>query len=52
MMLDLDAGKYAAFVWPAFAITGLLLAWMIADTLARARHWRRRVRQLEDEADR
>lgn len=51
-MLDLDAGKYAAFVWPAFAVTALLLGWMIADSLARASRWRRRVRRLEDEADR
>jgi heme exporter protein D len=51
-MLDLDAGKYAAFVWPAFAVTAVLLVWMVADTLLRARRWRRRVRQLEDEAGR
>jgi len=51
-MLDLDAGKYAAFVWPAFVLTAVLLAWMVADTLIRTRRWRRRVRQLEDEAGR
>jgi heme exporter protein D len=40
-MLDFDAGKYAAFVWPAFAVTALAFAWMIADSLARARRWKR-----------
>ncbi|MDP3852190.1 heme exporter protein CcmD [Phenylobacterium sp.] len=42
-MLDLDAGKYAAFVWPAYAITALVFAAMIGATLSRARRWRRRV---------
>ena len=51
-MLDLDAGKYAIFVWPAFAATGLLLAWMVVDSLVRAWRWRREVRRLEDEAGR
>lgn len=41
-MLDLDAGKYAAFVWPAYAITAAVFAGMIWTTLARARRWRRR----------
>ncbi|WP_309644643.1 heme exporter protein CcmD [Phenylobacterium sp.] len=40
-MLDLDAGKYAAFVWPAYAITLAVFAAMIWATLARARRWRR-----------
>ena len=39
--MDLDAGKYAAYVWPAFAAVAAVFAWMVADTLARARRWRR-----------
>ncbi len=35
------AGKYAAFIWPAYGVCALLFALMIVDTLARARHWRR-----------
>ena len=42
-MLDFDAGKYAAYVWPAFAVTALAFGWMIADSLARARRWKREV---------
>jgi heme exporter protein D len=45
-MLDLDAGKYAMFVWPAFAITAVVFAGMIADSLLRARRWRRKVEDL------
>lgn len=45
--LDFDAGKYALFVWPAFAITAVVLAWMVADSLLRARRWRREAERLE-----
>jgi heme exporter protein D len=41
-MLDLDAGKYAVYVWPAFAITAAVFVGMIAESLAHARRWRRR----------
>jgi heme exporter protein D len=40
-MFDFDAGRYAIFVWPAYAVTGLVLAVLILDTLLRARRWRR-----------
>lgn len=46
-MLDFDAGPYAAYVWPAFAITVIAFAAMIADSLARARRWRREVETRE-----
>ncbi|WP_091735548.1 heme exporter protein CcmD [Phenylobacterium immobile] len=46
-MLDLDAGKYAAFVWPAFAITALVFVVMIAACLNHARRWRARAEALE-----
>jgi heme exporter protein D len=45
-MPDLDTGKYALFVWPAFAVTALGFAWMIADSLARARRWKAEVERL------
>ncbi|MBQ1543366.1 MAG: heme exporter protein CcmD [Caulobacteraceae bacterium] len=47
-MIDLDVGKYGAFVWPAYAATAAALAWMIADSLIRARRWRREVERRED----
>ena len=41
------ADKYAAFVWPAYAVTALAFAWMVVDTLVRAWRWRRQVKRLE-----
>ncbi|MDB5449604.1 MAG: ccmD [Phenylobacterium sp.] len=45
-MLDFDAGKYAAFVWPAYGITALVFVMMIVGALAHARRWRRRAEEL------
>ena len=42
-MLDFDAGKYAAYVWPSFAVSVLFVGAMIADSLARARRWKHEV---------
>ena len=28
-MLHLDMGKYAAFVWPVYAISAAVLIWML-----------------------
>ena len=42
--------RYAAFIWPAYGVTALAFAWMVADTLWRAWRWRRRAQQLEREA--
>jgi heme exporter protein D len=33
--------RYAAFVWPAYGVTALIFAWMLIDTVLRARRWRR-----------
>jgi len=38
---NLEVGRYAAFVWPAYALSALALLWMLADSLLRARRWRR-----------
>ena len=43
---NLDVGKYAAFVWPAYGLSALALLAMLADSLLRTRRWRR-----EAEAD-
>ena len=47
--LDLDPGKYGAFVWPAYAITVLVFGGLIADTLLRARRWRRETERRQRE---
>lgn len=46
-MLDLDAGKYAAFVWPAYAITAFCFLAMIVFTLNKSRHWRKRAEKIQ-----
>jgi len=45
------ADKYAAFIWPAYAVTALAFAWMVTDTLLRARLWKRRAEALERELE-
>jgi heme exporter protein D len=49
-MLDFHAGKYAIFVWPAYGLTVLVFLALVADTLARARRWRRAVERGERDA--
>lgn len=43
----LPGGKYAAYIWPAYGATVVAFAWMILDTLLRARRWRREAERLE-----
>ena len=50
--LDLDPGRYGAYVWPAYAITALVFAGLIVDTLLRARRWRRQTERLQAERKR
>jgi heme exporter protein CcmD len=47
----LSTGKYAAYIWPAYGASVLGFAWMIIDTLVRARHWRRKADALERSED-
>jgi heme exporter protein D len=46
-MLDFDAGKYAAYVWPAYGLTAVVFVGLIADSLIRARRWRRAAERRE-----
>jgi heme exporter protein D len=41
-------GKYGPFIWSAYAVTAVIFAWMIADTLARAARFRRQTQRLEE----
>ena len=50
-MIDLDMGKYAGFVWPAYAVSVLVLIALTADTLRRARKWRRETERLQGHKD-
>ncbi len=47
MSAFLSMGGYAAFVWPAYAVSVLGLAGMVALTVASYRRAKERVRTLE-----
>lgn len=46
-MIDLDMGRYAAFVWPAWGISALVLAALAARTGLAARRWTAELKRLE-----
>ncbi len=46
-MIDLDMGTYAAFVWPAWAVTVGVLFAVVARCLTQARRWKRELERLE-----
>lgn len=45
-----DAGEYAAYVWPAYGISALVIGWLIADSLLRARKWRKRAEDRREKS--
>lgn len=48
-MLDLDMSPYGAFVWPAWAITAIVLGAVVARAVGSARRWKAELKRLEDE---
>ncbi len=50
-MPNLEFGKYAAYIVPAYAITAAVIAAMVVDTLLRARRWKREVEKREAARD-
>ncbi len=51
-MLDLDMGRYAAFVWPAWGLSAVVLAALAARALIAARRWSAELKRLEGEPHR
>ena len=47
-MIDLDMSPYAAFVWPAWGISALMLGAVVARTMIAARRWKRELARLEE----
>ena len=41
------AGRYGAYIWPAYGASLFAFIWMIADTVLRARRWRREAERPE-----
>lgn len=50
-MLDLDMGRYALFVWPAWGVSALVLIALIARAFITSRKWKRELVRLETAAD-
>jgi heme exporter protein D len=46
-MIDLDMSPYAAFVWPAWAISALVLGALAVRAVAAARRWSAELKRLE-----
>lgn len=46
-MLDFEMGKYAAYVWPAWGVSAVVLAALCARALIAARKWNAALKQLE-----
>jgi heme exporter protein CcmD len=46
-MPNLDLGKYALYILPPYIISILAIAGMAADSLLRARRWKREVERRE-----
>ena len=38
---NLEVGRYAVFIWPAYGITALTLLALVVDSLLRAARWRK-----------
>ena len=51
-MLDLDMSPYAAFVWPAWGITAVVLLALVVRAVAASRRWTAELQRLEAETDR
>ncbi|WP_428061445.1 heme exporter protein CcmD [Brevundimonas sp.] len=49
-MLDLDMTPYAAFVWPAWGISALVLTALTARAVIASRKWKRELARLETDA--
>ncbi len=49
-MIDLDMGAYAAFVWPAWGISAVVLAGLAVRAVVAARRWNAELKQLDKDA--
>ncbi|MFC5344763.1 heme exporter protein CcmD [Brevundimonas staleyi] len=46
-MLDLDMSPYAAFVWPAWGISVIVLTAVVARAVTASRKWKAELKKLE-----
>lgn len=52
MTPNLEFGKYAIYIVPAYLISAAVIAALVADTLLRARRWKREAERLQALRDR
>jgi heme exporter protein D len=45
-MPHFETGKYAFYIWTAYAISAAVFVLMVASSLAHARHWKARLDAL------
>jgi len=50
-MLDFDMSPYAAFVWPAWGISALVLGAVVARAVSASRKWKTELKRLETDPD-
>ena len=50
-MPDLDMSPYAAFVWPAWGISAVVLGAVVARALAASRRWKAELKRLETDPE-
>jgi len=48
-MFDLDMSPYAAFVWPAWGISVVVLGAVVVRAVAASRKWKAELKRLEDQ---
>ena len=48
-MIDTDMSPYAAFVWPAWAISAVVLAGLAVRAVAASRRWSAELKRLDAE---
>jgi len=46
-MFDLDMSPYAAFVWPAWGISAVVLGAVVIRAVAASRKWKAELKRLE-----
>jgi heme exporter protein D len=44
---NLEVGRYAVFIWPAYGVSALVLLGLLLDSLRRAARWRRAAERKE-----
>ena len=50
-MLDFDMSPYAAFVWPAWGVSALVLGAVVIRAVAASRQWTAELKRLEDNGE-